>query len=110
MKLLIFDIGSNSVRTAKLSDEDDLDLTIKNKRVYTTRLAEGLAESGTLSQARMRQSLFVIRSILQDACSHGFDCYAYATSAVRDAGNGLDFVRDVEEMIGIGRQRPRAIR
>jgi exopolyphosphatase/guanosine-5'-triphosphate,3'-diphosphate pyrophosphatase len=105
MKLLIFDIGSNSVRTAKLSDEDDLDLTIKNKRVYTTRLAEGLAESGTLSQARMRQSLFVIRSILQDACSHGFDCYAYATSAVRDAGNGLDFVRDVEEMIGIGRVR-----
>ncbi len=105
MKLLIFDIGSNSIRTAKLSDEDDLELTIKGKHVYTTRLAEGLAESGALSQARMRQSLLVIRSIYQDAYAHGFDCYAYATSAVRDASNRRDFVRNVEEIIGAGRVR-----
>ena len=105
MKLLVFDIGSNSIRTAKLSDEDGLELTVKSKHFYTTRLAEGLAESGALSQARMRQSLLVIRSICQEAVAHGFDCYAYATSAVRDASNKSDFVRNMEEIIGIDRVR-----
>lgn len=105
MKLLVFDIGSNSIRTAKLSDEDGIQPEIKSKRVYTTRLAEGIAESGILSQARVRQSLFVIRSIHQESSARGYDCYAYATSAVRDAINGHVFVRSVEEIIGTGHVR-----
>jgi exopolyphosphatase/guanosine-5'-triphosphate,3'-diphosphate pyrophosphatase len=103
MKLLVFDIGSNSIRTAKLSDEENVEPSIRSKHVYTTRLAEGLAESGGLSQARMRQSLFVIRSICQESLPHGFECYAYATSAVRDANNKREFINAVEDIIGVGR-------
>jgi exopolyphosphatase/pppGpp-phosphohydrolase len=105
MKLLIFDIGSNSIRTAKLAEELDGYPVIKNKRVYTTRLAEGLAESGGLSQARMRQSLLVIRSVFQESSALGYACYAYATSAVRDAVNGHAFVRSIEGIIGAGHVR-----
>ena len=105
MKLLIFDIGSNSIRTAKLYDENGIGPEIKSKHVYTTRLAEGLAESGALSEARMRQSLLVIRSIYQELSARGFGCYAYATSAVRDATNRHDFVRSIEEIIGAGHVR-----
>ncbi|HRX57371.1 MAG TPA: hypothetical protein P5075_01225 [Eubacteriales bacterium] len=105
MKFLLFDIGSNSIRTARIFKGADTSPVIGGKHVYTTRLAEGLAESGRLSDARMRQSLLVIRSIHNELSRLGCPCYAYATSAVRDADNGAVFVRAVEEVIGNGHIR-----
>ena len=100
MKLLVFDIGSNSVRTLRVT-QDALALPhFTGKHVYTTRLAEGLAETGVLSSARMLQSLLVIRSLHSEHATQGFLSYAYATSAVRDAANGKDFIRSVEDIIG----------
>ncbi len=100
MKLLIFDIGSNSVRTLRIWQDAGAELQYSAKRVYTTRLAEGLAETGALSQARMLQSLLVIRSLHSEHTAQGFSSYAYATSAVRDAKNGKSFIDSVEEIIG----------
>ena len=100
MKLLIFDIGSNSVRTLRLWQDAGSQVQYSAKRVYTTRLAEGLAETGALSHARMLQSLLVIRSLHAEHTAQGFSSYAYATSAVRDAKNGKSFIDSVEEIIG----------
>jgi exopolyphosphatase/guanosine-5'-triphosphate,3'-diphosphate pyrophosphatase len=105
MKLLLFDIGSNSVRTARLTTNGNGQPHISGKRVYTTRLAEGLAETHSLDPARIRQSLLVIRSVHAELSAQGFFSYAYATSAVRDAQNGAAFVASVEEIIGIGHVR-----
>lgn len=105
MKLLVFDIGSNSVRTARLTIDAFGQPQIGSKRVYTTRLAEGLAESKMLSQARILQSLLVIRSVHAELSAQGFLSYAYATSAVRDASNGKSFIDSVEEIIGVGHAR-----
>lgn len=105
MKRIVFDIGSNTIRTARLTEGSDGGAVISHKRVYTTRLAEGLAMSGMLSQARMLQSLLVIRSVHTEAAEQGFSSYAYATSAVRDAQNGKAFVNSVEEIIGKGHAR-----
>ena len=105
MKLLVFDIGSNSVRTARLTTDAFDQPQIGAKRVYTTRLAEGLAESNRLSQARILQSLLVIRSVHSELSTQGFLSYAYATSAVRDAINGKSFINSVEEIIGEGHAR-----
>ena len=104
-KLLVFDIGSNTVRTARVTAGDDGAPLVKSKRVYTTRLAEGLAESGSLSESRMRQSLLVLRSVCSEARSSGYEPYAYATSAVRDADNGAFFAGLAEEILGEGRVR-----
>ena len=104
-KLLVFDIGSNTVRTAKFASGDDGLPYVKSKHVYTTRLAEGLIETGRLSQARMLQSLLVIRSVCAEASERGYECYAYATSAVRDAENGVFFARETEKILGEGRCR-----
>jgi len=104
-KLLVFDIGSNTVRTAKFVEGDDGLPTVKSKHVYTTRLAEGLIDTRRLSQARMMQSLLVIRSVFTEAAEHGYECYAYATSAVRDADNGAFFARETEQILGEGRCR-----
>ena len=105
MKLLVFDIGSNSVRTLRVTQEAGFAPQFSGKRVYTTRLAEGLAESGALSQARMLQSLLVIRSLHSEHAAQGFSSFAYATSAVRDASNGASFIGSVEEIIGSGHAR-----
>jgi len=105
MKLLVFDIGSNTIRTARVTRNPDGDAVISHKRVYTTRLAEGLAASGQLSQARMLQSLLVIRSVHAEAAEQGFLSFAYATSAVRDAQNGSVFIDSVEAVIGRGHAR-----
>lgn len=105
MKLLVFDIGSNSVRTLRVTQDADARPQFSGKHVYTTRLAEGLAESGMLSQARMLQSLLVIRSLHSEHAAQGFSSYAYATSAVRDAKNGEAFIHSVEEIIGSGHAR-----
>jgi exopolyphosphatase/pppGpp-phosphohydrolase len=102
MKLLVFDIGSNTIRTARVTPGSDGDVVVSHKRVYTTRLAEGLAASGQLSQARILQSLLVIRSVHAEATEQGFLSYAYATSAVRDAQNGSAFIGSVEAIIGHG--------
>ncbi|MEN6594784.1 MAG: hypothetical protein ABFC31_07565 [Clostridiaceae bacterium] len=104
-KLLVFDIGSNTVRTAKLAEGDDGLPYVKSKHVYTTRLAEGLTETGKLSQSRMLQSLLVIRSVCSEAAEHDYECYAYATSAVRDAENGAFFALQAEQVLGDGRVR-----
>lgn len=100
MKLLVFDIGSNSVRTLRVTQDAEHMPQFTGKHVYTTRLAEGLAESGALAQARMLQSLLVIRSLHNEYAAQGFSSFAYATSAVRDADNGGAFIRSVEEIIG----------
>ena len=105
MKLLIFDIGSNSIRTLRVTRDADFEPQFSGKRVYTTRLAEGLAETGALSQARMLQSLLVIRSLHSEHAAQGFSSFAYATSAVRDAKNGKAFIHSVEEIIGAGHAR-----
>ncbi len=102
MKLVVFDIGSNSVRTARLTADGKGLPRISGKRVYTTRLAEGLAETRSLSVARMNQSLMVVRSVHAERSPRGFLSYAYATSAVRDAENGAAFIASVEEIIGSG--------
>jgi len=105
MKLLVFDIGSNSVRTLRVMQDAGSLPQFSGKRVYTTRLAEGLVETGSLSQARMLQSLLVIRSLHGEHATQGFSSFAYATSAVRDAANGRAFIDSVEEIIGVGHAR-----
>ncbi len=105
MKLFLFDIGSNCIRTARLEPDAGGAPRVLEKRVYTTRLAEGLVESGLLSAPRMRQSLFLIHTLCAEAARCGYAVYAYATSAVRDAGNGTVFVREIEAILGPGRVR-----
>ena len=105
MKLFLFDIGSNSIRTAKLEQVGGGRPRVFEKRVFTTRLGEGLAGSGLLDPARAQQSLLVIRTLSSEAALLGYACYAYATSAVRDAQNGAAFVREIEAILGEGRVR-----
>lgn len=90
-RIAIVDIGSNSIRYME-AEHSAVGPVFSRKEVYTTRLAEGLLATGCLSEARMAQSLDVLRRLAVQAAAHGCRPYAYATSAVRDARNRESFV------------------
>lgn len=88
----IIDIGSNSVRY--MDDKGE-------KRLVTTRLARGLDETGMLSGESMARSLEAIGIYVRLSREAGLTPRAYATSAVRDAGNSAAFLEAVYRETGI---------
>lgn len=92
MGFSVIDIGSNSVRYMDKTGE---------KRLMTTRLAEGLVETGELSGASMAKSLAAIGEFARLSRQEGLTPCAYATSAVRDAKNASVFIQAVFEKYGI---------
>ena len=88
-KYAVADIGTNSVRLM-LADET---LCPVEKRLITTRIGEKLSETGALSEAGMARTLNALCGYADAAAEFGAPLWAFATSAVRDANNGLEFLR-----------------
>lgn len=97
--ITIVDIGSNSIRAMEAECNHNA-FSFSEKRVFTTRLAEGLSDSGCLSDLRMEQSLRILEQIAQSARQSGTTpIFAYATSAVRDAKNAADFCTPAQQIL-----------
>jgi exopolyphosphatase/guanosine-5'-triphosphate,3'-diphosphate pyrophosphatase len=100
MPVAAIDIGTNTTRliVAKVSGSSLEEL---DRRTTITRLGEGVDKSGSLSEAgieRVFETLAGYREIVDEL---GADrALALATSAVRDASNGGDFLKDVESRFG----------
>lgn len=90
------DCGSNSTRLLIATSEGPL-----RREMRITRLSEGVDASGTLSapaQARTYETLGSYREMMDDA---GVDrALLVATSAVRDAANGADFLAEAARRTG----------
>jgi len=97
----ILDVGSNSIRAQELSIQEAGQLLRSEKRLSTTRLAAGLDKTGRLSSESMEKSVAAIRAYADEAREKGLPVFAYATSAVRDAGNQKDFLLLVEKHTGL---------
>lgn len=97
MKLAVIDIGSNSVRLMLWANGKSL-----YKRVNTTRLGQGIALNGTLSQSAMRRTACAVAEFKREAeeCGAG-QVYAFATAAVRSSCNGGEFCELVREICGL---------
>lgn len=78
---------------------DGRKLCAGHKSLYATRLAEGIIHTGKLSDEAVNRSIGALREIIRR--SNGTTLYAYATSAVRDAVNGKDFVKLVRKSLGL---------
>ena len=90
----VIDIGSNSVRLMFVADGKVL-----YKRLNTTRLGEGLADSGVLKAAAIERSALAVAEFMRIAKHEGAEqVFAFATAAVRAAKNGLDFTERVREL------------
>jgi exopolyphosphatase / guanosine-5'-triphosphate,3'-diphosphate pyrophosphatase len=89
------DIGTNSIRLVVAEVQRDGSYRVLDEDREMTRLGRGLYRDGRLGDAPIEHSLQVLGRM--KAIAEGFgagELRAIATSAVREAGNGRDFVRE----------------
>jgi exopolyphosphatase/guanosine-5'-triphosphate,3'-diphosphate pyrophosphatase len=94
------DIGTNTTRliVAEIAGSKIEEL---ERRTVITRLGEGVDKSGLLSTAgieRVHETLSEYREIVERLGAT--TTLVVATSAVRDASNGLEFLREIERQYG----------
>ncbi|HUL04260.1 MAG TPA: Ppx/GppA phosphatase family protein [Gemmatimonadales bacterium] len=94
-RLAAIDIGTNSMRLVVAEVQSDGSYRVLDEDREMTRLGRGLYRRGRLGEAPMEQSLAALGRM--KAIADGFgatDLKAIATSAVREAANGREFVRE----------------
>jgi exopolyphosphatase/guanosine-5'-triphosphate,3'-diphosphate pyrophosphatase len=95
------DIGTNTTRliVAEISGSS---LEERERRTEITRLGEGVDRSGLLSEAGIERVHETVARYVEIADEHRAACVlAIATSAVRDASNGEEFLHGLESRFGL---------
>jgi exopolyphosphatase / guanosine-5'-triphosphate,3'-diphosphate pyrophosphatase len=101
-KFASIDIGSNTVRLLILESDGSRNFQTLISRRVITRLGEGMDTQGKLMESRMSATFSALSGFRQDCLDHGNPpLFAVATSAVREASNGKEFVRLAQEKTGI---------
>ena len=97
----VLDIGSNSVRLV-VYERLTRALTVLYNEKSASTLGRGVAATGRLADTSMASALKAIRRFAM-VCrlTEVGEIVAFATSAVREAENGPDFARAVEDIIGV---------
>jgi len=101
MRVAVVDIGSNSTRLL-VADVDGGAATQVERRTSVTRLADGVDTSGRLSDdaiGRVERTLADYRKAIEELGAEA--TIGVLTSAVRDAGNGEEYVARVRDVYGI---------
>ncbi len=97
MRYAAIDIGSNSCRLLIAEIKDDQLNTIY-RQLETTRIAAGLNHTGKISPEVMERTLLCLEDFRHTLVNYGVNKYrAFATSAVREAGNSQDFIKLADE-------------
>jgi exopolyphosphatase / guanosine-5'-triphosphate,3'-diphosphate pyrophosphatase len=94
-RLAAIDIGTNSIRLAVAEVDPDGSYRLLDEDREMTRLGRGLYASGHLAEGPMELSLQALGKMKAIADGFGVaELRAIATSAVREASNGREFVRE----------------
>jgi len=101
--LAAIDVGTNSIHMVVVRVQPSLPaFTIITREKDTVRLGERNRTTGELTPEAMKRAIAALRRC-QDI-AQGFNAeqiVAVATSAVREAANGKDFLKDVEAELGL---------
>lgn len=101
-KLAVIDIGTNSIHMVLAEILPDASYKILDRFKDMTRLGNGAFAARRLSDEAIGRAVGVLKTLVTLAKNKGFErIAAVATSAVREAKNGGDFVDLVEEQTGI---------
>jgi len=101
-KLAVIDIGTNSIHMVLAEILPDASYKILDRFKDMTRLGDGAFATRRLSDAAMARALATLKTLVTLARNKGFDrIVAVATSAVREARNGGEFVSRVAEQTGL---------
>ncbi|MBS0171120.1 MAG: Ppx/GppA family phosphatase [Nitrospira sp.] len=101
-KLAVLDIGTNSIHMVLAEVQPDYSYKILDRFKDMTRLGDGVFTSRRLSDQAMMRGLEVIRALVTLARNKGYEqIQAVATSAVREARNGGEFLDHVAQQTGL---------
>ncbi len=102
MNIAVFDIGTNSIHMLIVEIRPDLSFEVLGHERDTTRLGDGSFESHRLKKSSIFRALGVIERFYKIAkAAEVRKIVAVATSAVRDAKNGKEFIRQIYSRTGI---------
>jgi exopolyphosphatase/guanosine-5'-triphosphate,3'-diphosphate pyrophosphatase len=102
IRLAAIDIGTNSVHMIVVRVRPDLSFEVIDREKEMVRLGAGGLDGRALTPEAMHAALQVLSKFRQLAESHGVEeTVAVATSAVREAENGGEFLHAIEEQTGI---------
>ena len=101
-RLAVVDIGTNSIHMVLAEVNPDYSYKILDRVKEMTRLGDGTFDSGRLSDIAMVRGVEVLRTFTTLARNKGYHrIVATATSAVREARNGGEFLRAVMKETGL---------
>jgi exopolyphosphatase/guanosine-5'-triphosphate,3'-diphosphate pyrophosphatase len=101
-KIAVIDIGTNSIHMVLADVLPDFSYKILDRFKDVARLGDGAFATQRLSEEAMARGLSVINRLATLAKNKGYDrLIAVATSAVREAKNGGDFIDLVKEQTGL---------
>lgn len=101
-RLAAIDIGTNSIRCIVVEVPGGGTFRVLDDEKATVRLGEGLAASGAIGPAAWDRALAALSRMKKIVDGYGVKAVeAVATSAVRKATNGSDFVAAIAERIGL---------
>ena len=101
MRVAVVDLGTNTTRLL-VADVRDRTVTEVERRNEITRLGERVDSGGRLLDGAMERVLAVVGEYRRAMDELGAErSIAVATSAVRDAANGEEFVRELRDRCGI---------
>ena len=96
-RFAVIDVGSNSVRLMFVADGKVL-----YKSLNTTRLGEGIVQTGCLTCAAVERSALAVAEFYERALQEGAErVFAFATAAVRSAKNRELFLERVKTLCGL---------
>jgi exopolyphosphatase / guanosine-5'-triphosphate,3'-diphosphate pyrophosphatase len=97
------DVGTNSIHMVVVQIQPDLPaFKIVNAEKDTVRLGERCQETGNLTPAAMERAIAALRRCQELANSFNVEAIiAAATSAVREAPNGREFLERVQRELGL---------
>ncbi|UBF24753.1 Ppx/GppA family phosphatase [Kovacikia minuta CCNUW1] len=101
--LAAIDVGTNSIHMVVVRIQPTLPaFTIIVKEKTTVRLGDRDQQTGNLTEAAMARAMDALRRCQEVSKSQNAEqIIAVATSAVREAPNGKDFLRQVEAELGL---------
>ncbi|MEQ9095609.1 MAG: Ppx/GppA phosphatase family protein [Phycisphaerales bacterium] len=99
LRLAAIDVGSNSIRLLIAERDDEGGYHVLDEEKVSPRLGHALAETGMIAPDRLEDAIGAVERMKQIALGYGVaEIRVIATSAVREAGNGHEFVAGVERL------------
>ena len=102
-RVAAFDCGTNSLRLLIADvDRDSGEITELVREMRIVRLGQGVDRTGRIAAESMARTFTALDEYAALVAEHRPDAIRFcATSAARDAENAADFVRGVEERLGV---------